>query len=58
MTPKLEHLIDLIYKKLKTYKKKNILLEKESLDKFIISLLKDNWFQDLFILTAIFKLIF
>ncbi len=42
MTPKLEHLIDLIYKKLKTYKKKNILLEKESLDKFIISLLKDN----------------
>ena len=39
MTPKLEPLVDLIFKKLKTYKKKKIFLEKNSLDKFILSLL-------------------
>ena len=55
MTPKLEHLVDLIYKKLKTYKKKKIFLEKESLDKFILSLFKENWMQDWFKLTAIVK---
>jgi len=37
-----EYLIDLIFKKLKTYKKKKIFLEKESLNKFILSLFKDN----------------
>ena len=42
MTSKSEQLVDLIFKKLKTYKKKKIFLEKESLNKFIISLLKDN----------------
>ena len=42
MTPKSEQLVDLIYKKLKTYKYKKIFLEKESLNKFIISLLKEN----------------
>ena len=42
MAPKLENLVDLIFKKLKTYKKKKIFLEKESLNKFIISLLKEN----------------
>ena len=42
MTPKLEHLVDLIFKKLKSYKNKKIFLEKESLNKFIISLLKEN----------------
>ena len=42
MAPKLEHLVDLIFKKLKTYKNKKIFLEKESLNKFIISLLKEN----------------
>ncbi len=58
MTPKSEHLVDLIFKKLKTYKKKKIFLEKESLDKFILSLFQENWMQDLFKLTAIVKLIF
>ena len=42
MTSKSEKLVDLIFKKLKTYKKKKIFLEKENLNKFIISLLKEN----------------
>ena len=42
MTPKLEHLVDLIFNKLKTYKNKKIFLEKENLSKFIISLFKEN----------------
>ena len=42
MTPKLEHLVDLIFKKLKTNKKKKIFLEKESFNKFILSLFKEN----------------
>ena len=42
MTPKSEDLVDLIFKKLKTYKNKKIFLEKESLNKFIISILKEN----------------
>ena len=58
MTPKSDHLVDLIFKKLKTYKEKKIFLEKENLDKFIIYLLKENWMQDLLNLTAIFKIIF
>ena len=58
MTPKSEHLVDLIFKKLKTYKNKKISLEKESLNKFILSLFKDNWMQNVFNLTAIVKLIF
>ena len=53
MTPKSEHLVDLIFKKLKTYKNKKIFLEKDSLNKFILSLFKENWMQDLFKLTAI-----
>ena len=53
-----EHLVDLIFKKLKTYKNKKIFLEKESLNKFILSLFKENWVQDLFKLTAIVKQIF
>ena len=55
MTAKSEYLVDLIFKKLKTYKKKEIFLEKESLNKFILSLFKENWMQDLFNLTAIVK---
>ena len=55
MTANLENLIDLIFKKLKTYKNKKIFLEKESLNKFILSLFKENWMEDLFKLTAIFK---
>ena len=42
MTSKSEQLIDLIFKKLKTYKNKKIFLEKENLDEFILSLLKEN----------------
>ena len=42
MTPKSEYLIDLIFKKLKNYKKKNISLEKENFKKFIFLLLKGN----------------
>ena len=58
MNPKSDNLVDLIFKKLKTYKNKKIFLEKESLNKFILSLFKENWMQDLFKLTAIFKLNF
>ena len=42
MTQKSEYLIDLIYQKFKNYKAKEIFLEKESLKKFIVSLLKEN----------------
>ncbi len=42
MTSKSEHLVDLIFKKLKNYKNKKIFLEKENLDKFVISLFKEN----------------
>ena len=42
MTSKPEYLVDLIFKKLKTYKVKKIILEKESLNKFIFSLFKQN----------------
>ena len=42
MAPKLEQLVDLIFMKLKTYKNKKIFLEKEILDKHILSLLKEN----------------
>ena len=42
MTPKSEDLVDLIFKKLKNYKAKEIFLEKENLKKFIFSLFKEN----------------
>ena len=58
MTPKSEHLVDSIFKKLKNYKFKKIFLEKENLDKFILSLFKENWIGDLFNFTAIVKIIF
>ena len=58
MTSKSEHLVNLIFKKLKTYKNKKIFLEKESLNKFILSLFKENWIQDLYNLTAIVKINF
>jgi len=41
MSPKSEYLVDLIFKKLKTYNKK-IFLENENLNKFILSLFKEN----------------
>ena len=42
MTLKSEYLADLIFKKLKNYKGKEIKLEKENLKRFIHSLLKEN----------------
>jgi len=42
MTSKSEHLVDLIFKKLKDYKRKKIFLDKENLNKFILSLFKEN----------------
>ena len=42
MTLKSEHLVNLIFKKLKTYKNKKIFLDKENLNKFINSLFKDD----------------
>ena len=42
MNPKLENLVDLIFKKLKDYESKEIFLEKENLNKFILSLFKEN----------------
>ena len=42
MKPKLENLVDLIFKKLKNYKSKENFLEKENFSKFIYSLLKEE----------------
>ena len=42
MISKSDHLVDLIFKKLKNYNKKKIFLEKENLNKFILSLFKEN----------------
>tara|TARA_B100000925_G_scaffold24141_1_gene16398 strand:- start:101 stop:229 length:129 start_codon:yes stop_codon:yes gene_type:complete len=42
MSQKSEYYIDLIFKKLKNYKAKEIFLEKENFEKFISSLLKGN----------------
>ena len=42
MSPKSEYLINLIFKKLKNYKNKKIFLERVNLDKFILSLIKEN----------------
>ena len=42
MTPKLEYLVDLIFKKLKNYKGKEISIEKDDFKKFILLLIKGN----------------
>ena len=42
MNTKLEYLVDLIFKKLKNYKDKEIYLKKETLKKYIFSLFKEN----------------
>ena len=42
MDSKLEYLVDLIFKKLKNYKGKELMLEKKILKKFIFSLFKEN----------------
>ena len=41
MAPKLEYLVDLIFKKLKKYKVKEIYLEKENFEKFISSITEE-----------------
>ena len=58
MTPNSKHIVELIFKKLISYKNKKIFLEKENLNKFILSLFKDNWMQGLLNITAIVKLMF
>ena len=42
MNAKSEHLVELIFKKLKDYKAKEIFLEKENLKKFIFLLFKES----------------
>ena len=42
MVQKSEQLVNLIFKKLKDYKAKEIFLEKENFNKFIFSLFKEN----------------
>tara|TARA_A100001388_G_scaffold83449_1_gene60211 strand:+ start:52 stop:180 length:129 start_codon:yes stop_codon:yes gene_type:complete len=42
MNPKSDQLVDLIFKKLKNYENKKIFLEKENLNKFILSLFKEH----------------
>ena len=42
MTLKPEYLVDIIFKKLKAYKAKEISLEKENLKRFVLSLIKEN----------------
>ena len=42
MTQKTENLVELIFNKFKNYKRKKIFLEKENLNKFILSLFKEN----------------
>ena len=42
MNKKTENLIDLIFKKLKGYNSKEILLERENLKEFVSSLFKEN----------------
>ena len=42
MNPKSEYLVDLIFKKLKSYKSKEIFIEKENLEKFISSIMKEK----------------
>ena len=42
MNPKSANLVDLIFKKFKNYKAKEIFLEKENFKKFISSLLKED----------------
>ena len=42
MNLKEQDLVDLIFKKLKSYRAKEIILEKKNLKKFIFSLLNEN----------------
>ncbi len=58
MSLKSDYLVDLIFKKLKNYKSKEVFLEKEKLNKFISLLFKENWLQEYLIKTVIFKIMF
>ena len=42
MNTKSEHIVNLIFKRLKNYKAKEIYLEKENLKQFVFSLYKEN----------------
>ena len=42
MTPKSEHLVSLIFNKLKNYKRKKIFLERDNFNQFILSLIKEE----------------
>ena len=42
MTPKSEHLVDLIFNKFKNYKRRKIFLDRENFHKFILSLLNED----------------
>ena len=46
MTPNSTYLIDLIFDKLKKYKTKEIFLEKENLEKFVFSLLRETEYKE------------
>ena len=46
MTSKSDYLVELIFKKLKNYKNKEIFLEKENLEKFVFSLLRKTEFKE------------
>ena len=46
MNPKSQNLVDLVYERLKDYKAKKIILEKEDLKKFILSLFLENWMKN------------
>ena len=46
MSLKSEYLVDLIFKKLKKYKTKEIFLEKENFEKFVFSLLGETEFKE------------
>ena len=56
MNPKTDHLVDLIFRKLKNYKNKKIFLEKENLNKFILSIFKENWMQFVLNLNAVVRI--
>ena len=45
MSIKSQYLIDLIFKKLKNYKTKEIFLEKENLEEFVFSLIKETEYK-------------
>ena len=45
MNPKSDDIVDLVYERLKDYKAKKIIIKKEDLKKFILSLFLENWMK-------------